>query len=401
MFPLHDVHQLLDLQVDKLRVLVRADLDCPTQRDGEVLDDSKLRALVPTLQWLLEREAMVVVAGHLGPLDGGAQRGLSLADVGVRLATMLETELYLPDENLGPVTRKLLREQRPGHIVLLENLAFDAGEGQRSEDYARELIAPFEVCVIDGLFGKLDTASLSLAPKLCQQRAMGPHLMGELSRLNRFLEAPSGRAVWCVGGRLGERLTILERALTQRPHFVLGTELALPLLAASGRDVPLDDERRAEVSQARTWLSRAKDMGAKVHLPTDFLVQSGSETLARNVADLRPSETVLDLGPKSAEQAAKVAAEAPASLLLEPLGAAVRGRPAHPDATRTLLESVGAAASPEGMLILGSQELSALLETLPEIPRRRLSNISTSKAGVLDLLAGAKSPSLEALRIPL
>ncbi len=401
MFSLHDVHHLEDLEVDKLRVFVRADLDCPVERDGSVIDDSKLKALVPTLRFLLEKEAAVVLAGHLGSVLTKPPASLSLADCGVRLAGMLETELYLPDQNLGPMARKLLREQRPGHIVLLENLAFDEGERQRSEDYARELIAPFELCVVDGLFGTLDTASVSIAPKLCQQRAMGPLLRGQLAAVNQLLDAGAGRSVWCIGDGFTTRERVLERALARRAHVLPGVDLALPLLSASGKDVPLTDAQKAEVSRARTWLQRATSAGAKVQLPSDFLVVAGSEVLSRNVADLRPSERIIDLGPVSTVVAAKIAADARVGLLLDRLGAKDAR---HPDAwisTRQVLQAVSSAASPENWLLGEHHGLAPGLDGVAESQRRRLNHFASSNTGLLDSLSGARSPSLEALRIPL
>lgn len=401
MFQLDEFHQLTDLEVANQRVFVRADLDAAVEADGTVLDDTKIRALVPTLKWLLEHEALVVVGAHLGPLSSPPQRALGLADSGAQLAGYLDTELYMPDENLGPVAGKLLREQRAGQIVLLDNLAFDDGERQCSPDYARELIAAHELYVGDGLFGELDTASLSLAPKFCQQRAMGLNLSHELSQLERLLETPRGKAVWCVGGRFSERLPVLNRAIVRGANVVVGASLAPPLLVASGRDLTLDAEDEKHVPEARTWLSRARDAGLTVLLPTDLLCRSNGEHLERNVNELRPGEPLVDWGKNSLEAARALFGHAASVLILDPLGGAVAKERAHLRATTSLLET--AATLPQGIVLLVS-DLVLSREVLPALSddqRDHLRGISTAKQGVLASLCGKRSPSLEALRVPL
>lgn len=401
MIHLDEFHHLTDLEVENQRVFVRADLDAAVEADGTVLDDSKVQALVPTLKWLLERDALVVIGAHLGPLTRRPPRALSLADSGARLAGYLDTELYMPDENLGPVTGKLLREQRSGHIVLLDNLAFDDGERERSSDYARELIAAHEVYVADGLFGELDAASLSWAPKFCQQRAIGLNLVHELSQLEQLLKTHRGKACWCVGGRFSERLPVLRSAVERGADVVLGAGLALPLLAASGREVALDAEDEQRVSEARSWLARARDAGISVLLPSDVVCRSDGELLERQVTELRRGERVVDWGAQSLDAARAVLSRADSVLLLDPLGGPPEKDRAHLRRTIELVES--AASLPPGTVLLVNDLVFArdVLPALSAEQRSQLVGISTAKRGVLAYLCGKKSPSLEALRVPL
>jgi phosphoglycerate kinase len=394
MFRFDDVHHLDDLNVEGRKVFVRADLDCPVDASGAILDDGKLHAALPTLAWLLQQKARIVVGAHIGALSPAPSApSVEIEPCGAKLAELLEVEVLVPDENLGPVARRLIRELRDGQLVLLQNLATDAREASVDPDFARQLVADFDLCVVDGLCGRAATASLILSPKLCPERAMGLGLRLELAHLHAALSAPAARSVWVVGGSYQSRKAILRRALTTRRTVLPGAELAATLLAASGRDIPPSAPDRAHVAEARDWLERAAAAGCRVVLPTDFSCRVAGEVLERRVGDLQPGDAVLDLGSQTKGAFAGVLSAAASALWLDPLGAAGGAL----DATMALLRQP---PSERGARLVVSGDALPFAAAQTGM-RPEVDFVSTSKEGVLALIAGDKVPALEALRIPL
>lgn len=393
MFRFDDVNHLLDLEVSGSRVFVRADLDGPVDATGEALDDSKLVAAIPTLRWLLDNGARVAVGAHLGPLGSEPGERPSLLGIGGKLAELLDIEVYVPDENQGPIAKKLLSEQRERQLILFENLARDEGERNADEDYARHLIAPFDLYVLDGSFGASPSASLSVAPKLCERRAMGLRLRLELENLNRSLELQP--LVWSVGGRFSERQKLLRHALGLRPVILTGADLGATLLAASGAKLPSEVIETKLIPEARTFLERARSANVEVLLPSDFVCQNAGRERLRTPAELEPGDVLLEVGATTLERYGQALDRAASILVLDPLG---RSRGPALDQLLLRIAELSQQGAARSLVITGDDlRLDALT---PEI-QANLSAISTSKHGALALLSGERIPALEALRIPL
>jgi phosphoglycerate kinase len=387
MFQFDDIRRLGDLETESKRVFVRADLDCPITSGGEVIEFSKVRAAAPTLRWLLERGVPTVVGAHLGALTKSKRRP-SLEACGAELAGLLNADVLLPDENEGPLARKLVADLKPGQLVLLENLARDPGEAETSLDAARRLSEGFDVYVGDALPGTLSSSSLSLVPKLCAERVMGLRVESELTALHATLHG-AGRSTWCVGGRFAQRHEVLRRALPYAHCIIVGAELSRPMLAARGHDVALDATETELVPRARTWLEQARDLGVEVILPSDLVAGNRSTPLTRSATRVPAGEAVLDLGQASVTRASAVLQQSARVLFLDHLGNGVD------TATMALIE---AAAAAENQTLLVNDELLDPARLFKErVPQVRY--VSSSKSGMLALLCGQRVPALDALRM--
>ncbi len=392
MFKFDDVHQLTDFEVENQRVFVRADFDCASTSGGQIIDDAKLRAVAPTLRWLLDNKARVVVGAARGPLGSKPTEALSIEECGAVLAALVEREILVPDDNLGPMARKLLAEQRDSQVILLQNLAFDDGEASCDDDYARALAAPFDIYVIDCLSTETNSASLVTAPKLCERRAMGLLVRSELEELNGALSLPAADTVWCVGASFPERRALLDALLRPKTTILAGTRLAKTLLAARGAEVRLDSGEQASLSQARTWLKKAADIGAEVLLPSDVTVREKGVSLERAVTQLGASASLADLGSSTLETY-RTRLEASRNVwFVDALGT-----PGNLDGTSALLGCAGSGDRRLNVLLDG--ELTT--ERVGAGPSKSGGWLSSCKAGVLRLLSKQKVTALEALRIPL
>jgi phosphoglycerate kinase len=355
------------------------------------LDDSKLLNSAPTLRWLLERGARVVVAGHL---DLEARTKPSIEACGLRLAELLEVEMVIPDENLGPITNKLLREQRSGQVILLENLALDAGEVDEDEDYARRLAEPFDIYVADALFAPLRFASLTLVPKFCEARVMGLRLQAELSQLHQVVGA-GATTTWVMDGSFSDLRATLERALDRKSQVLVGSRLGATLLAASGgRCRPCADDVKL-LSRAKSWLADARSAGLPLVLPKDFVCEAKSETLQRGLDDLRPDENIVDLGSRTLEHHRSALERASRVVMLDGVGLDAE----HYTGTQQLLEAMRDRHA--GNYVLLDATVSAALSKLDDdVGSARVGFVSSAREAVLAILHGQKLPALDALRIP-
>jgi 3-phosphoglycerate kinase len=256
--------RLSELDVERRRVFVRADLDCPLDAEGQVQSDAKLCAALPTLRTLLDQEAQVVVGTHLSSSEGGVPR--SIEPCAARLCELLEAEIYLPDESTGLLPRKLANELRPGRLVVLENLLRDPREADGDESLGRALARGIEVYVGDCLAGPHELASIAKMPQLVHERAIGVRFEAELVAANRLRHAWGKGMVLVVAGAFRERRGLLEQAIEQ-PGVVV---CAAGELGRTVNDARQQGESRDAdatlLAEARTWLAKAARRGVTVEV---------------------------------------------------------------------------------------------------------------------------------------
>jgi phosphoglycerate kinase len=394
MFHFDGLSRLEELDVSKQRVFVRADLDCPADAAGQISDDAKIRAALPTLRYLLDAGAQIVVGAHRGPLSGQADPKWSLEPCGARLAELLKAEVYLPEENSGPLLRKLVAELRPGGLVLLENLAFEPGEVNRDEGFARGLADGIDLYVADTLAGPWELASLSLMPRISRDRTLGLRTESELVAANRLLRTPPAQRVVVLGGTFAEQTELLNWSLRPGQTLIVGASLAATLLAASlpgaqGGSAGQVDARL--LPEARDWLARARDAKVRVVLPRDVQVANqtfGSKPTFCNVSALTPSDRIVDLGPETLAEATELISKANAVLFAFELGT----EPVYGTGTRTLLD--GAARGAAFSLVCGFSPS----RFIGEAATQRLGFVSTANRTLLSIICGKPHAGLEQLR---
>jgi phosphoglycerate kinase len=383
-----------ELTLAHQRVLIRVDFDVPLDAAGNVEQDRKLRAALPTIRKALDEGARVVLATHLGSAD---EKPLSLEPVAVRLAELLGQEVYLPDECVGDAARKVVADLREGQLCLLENLHFAAEEADNDEAFARKLAALCDVYVGEA-FGcsHLTQSSLVALPRLLKERGMGYRLRAELEAL-----APNGKShqrpcVGVLGGAsLSSKLAVFEIMLRRCEAICVGGAVANTLLAAKSVDLKASVLEREQLAQARALLTRARDQKIDVLLPVDALVApNGDAGDPRSVSmGAIPDQTgVFDIGPRTLEAFTARLRGAKVVLFHGALG--MLENPAFAGGTNGVLAAM-AEASAFGVVTGGSGAAAAFASGAPE---EKIGFISTGDVASLVLIEGKKLPGVEALR---
>jgi len=393
---LDGVPLLRDLAVAGRTVLVRADLNVPLS-SGAVADDLRISASLPTLRDLLARGAAVVVCSHLGRPSGPGDAGTSLRPVSDRLAALLGVPVHLADDVAGEDARARAAALVPGEVLLLENLRWEPGETEGSEELAVRLAALADLYVNDA-FGAAHRAhaSISGVPALLPGAA-GLLLARELEVLGGLRDAPARPYVAVLGGaKVSDKLVVLERLLERVDVLAVGGAMATTFQLAEGHPIGISrvEEDRAEAVGALVAAARAR--GVEVLLPTDLVVAAefsrDAEPLVVDVADMPADRMSLDIGPRSAARIADAIRSAGAVFWNGPMG--VSEWPAYAAGTRTVAEAM---ATSSAFTVVGGGDSAAAVRAMGLDDR--IDHVSTGGGASLELLEGRDLPGIEALRV--
>jgi phosphoglycerate kinase len=312
--------QMQDLQLNNKRVLVREDFNVPIQ-NGVVLNDERLKAALPTLRFLIEQNARIMLLSHLGrPKEGSYSEEFSLKPVAERLSQLLHQPVRLEADWLKGIN------VAPKEIVLCENVRFNKGEKANDEALAKQMAALCDVFIMDA-FATAHRAEASTVgiTKYASSVAAGPLLSAELDALSRVLLHPKKPIVAIVGGaKISSKLQILESLLDQVDTLIVGGGIANHFIAlkhAIGQS--LFEPEYATVAKA--LLEKAEALKVNIVIPVDGIVSKElsdtAETRMTDLSDILPDEKILDIGPKTGEHYAKLFKAAGTILWNGPVGA--------------------------------------------------------------------------------
>nr|WP_280524006.1 phosphoglycerate kinase [Enhygromyxa salina] len=391
-----------ELDVDNRRVLVRVDFNVPLRGHGdarEVSDDTRIRAALPTLQALLERDARLIVCSHLGRPKGGFDEALSMGPVAGRLAELLERPVRLPDEVVGDGVTKLVNDTRAGEIVLLENLRFEPGEEANDLEFARALAKLCDAYVNDA-FGASHRAHASVVgvPQLVRDHAPGLLMTAELQALGRLVGGIEHPFVAVVGGaKVSDKLGVLV-ALTERlsagDAIVIGGAMANTFLLARGRELGGSLVERDLIGECKRVFDKAGARDVRVILPADLRCGpslDASEAKIVAVADGVPGDSLaLDIGPRSEASFAGVIATAKTVFWNGPMG--VFENPAFAAGTLAMAKAV---AECPGYTLVGGGDSVAALNASGRAGD--IDHVSTGGGASLEFIEGRELPGVLAL----
>lgn len=388
------VRSVTDLAVEGRRVFVRVDFNVPLA-DGQVTDDTRIRASLPTLRHILERGGRVVLASHLGRPKGAPTPAYSLEPAGARLAELLGVEVVLADDCIGDGPRKVTSDLRDGQVALLENLRFHAAEEKNDEAFAKELARLAEVYVNDA-FGAAhrEHASVAALPRLMRERGAGMLMEGELAALGRLRNDPPKPYVAVLGGaKVSDKIGVIEALLARVDTLVIGGAMANTFLAAQGRELGKSLVEEDKLALARTILQRATERGVQVLLPIDVIAAPSKDGPGRTVSatEIGKEEMALDIGPQSAAAFGAAVQGAAAVFWNGPMG--LFEEPAFAKGTLAVAEALAAC---RGFTVVGGGDSVAAVQQagLAE----RFGHVSTGGGASLEFLEGRKLPGVEALR---
>jgi phosphoglycerate kinase len=316
---------LRDVKVSGRRVLVRVDFNVPLDEQGNIVDDIRIRASIPTLEYLMDARAKIILMSHLGRPDGIDQR-YSLLPVAKRLSRLVGKEVRLAPDCIGEEVRKMAEEMEDGDILLLENLRFHQGETSCDESFAKELASLGEVYVCDS-FGTCHRkhASVYLVPKLLKPAVMGFLLEKEINYFVRAMINPQRPVVAILGGaKVSTKLGIIKNLLKRVDRIFIGGAMAFTFIKAMGYGVGDSLVEEDLIPTAVDILEVAKKLDVKLYLPVDFVVgrepSDGTPTKVVPWQEIPEGWKGLDIGPVSLSLLREVISDAQTIIWNGPMG---------------------------------------------------------------------------------
>ena len=387
------------LDVNGKTVLVRVDFNVPIEQGAEFIAnyDHRLRATLPTIQYLVERKCQVVLCSHLGRPRGKIDDTLRLAPVGERLATLLGRPVTPLDDCVGPEVARAVGQMAPGDICLLENLRFHEGEESNDETFAAQLAGLADCFVMDA-FAVAHRAHASTVgvPRLLPT-AMGLLTQREVESLGVALENPARPLAALMGGaKVSDKILVLENLLTRLDHLFIGGGMAVTFLAAQGQSVGASAVETDRLDFARDVIARADAAGVVVHLPPDLVVASEFDPNPGSV-DTVPVDAVperwyiMDIGRNAASAYASALADCRTILWNGPMG--VFEMEQFSVGTRQVAN--GIAGLPDATTVVGGGSTAEAVEALGLM--ERMTHVSTGGGASLEFLEGRVLPGIDAI----
>lgn len=387
-----------DVDVRDKRVLVRVDFNVPLSEGGQITDDTRIRAALPTVQYLEREGAKVILASHFGRPKGQRNLKYSLKPVAERLAELLGHPVPLAADCVGDEVRDAVAKLQPGEVLLLENVRFHPEEERNDPAFARELASLADLYVNDA-FGTAHRAHASTEGVAHYIPAVAGFLMQkEVEVMGKALEAPEHPFMAIIGGaKVSDKIGVIENLLAKVDVLLIGGGMANTFLRAQGYSVGKSLLEEDKVPLAQDLMAKAKAKGVSLELPTDVVVAPGlgegvtPTPRAVAVSDIPAEEMALDIGPASAERFASRVAPARTIVWNGPLG--VFENPAFAKGTERMAQAV--AESPALSIVGGGDSVAAV--------RRmgvadRITHISTGGGASLEFLEGKTLPGVAALK---
>lgn len=381
------------------RVLVRSDFNVPI-KDGEITDDGRIRAALPTLNKLVDEGARILVMAHMGRPKGEVKPEFSLKPVAARLAEVIDAPVSLAEDTTGPSAHEAAEKIKDGEIVLLENVRFDPRETSKDdaerEAFAKEMAELADAFVSDG-FGVVHRKQASVydIAKLLPSAA-GLLVVKEIESLSRVTGDPERPYAVVLGGsKVSDKLGVIENLLTKADMLLIGGGMSFTFLAAKGYEVGKSLLEEDQIDTVKEYIDEADKRGVKLVLPVDVVAapEFKADAPATVVdADKMPADQMgLDIGPKSGELFAQTLAEAKTVAWNGPMG--VFEFEAFAEGTRAVAQALSSGSM---FSVVGGGDSAAAIRQLG-FDESTFSHISTGGGASLELLEGKTLPGIAVL----
>jgi phosphoglycerate kinase len=394
-----DKKTVRDVAVRGKRVLVRVDFNVPLDAERNITDDTRIRASLPTIQYLLDNGAAVILMSHLGRPKGAVNEKYSLAPVAERLSTLLGRPVQMAPDSVGPQVEAQAKALQPGQVLLLENLRFHKEEEKNDAEFAKQLGSLGEIYVNDA-FGSAHRAHASTEGVTHSLPGVSGFLMEkEINYLGSALENPKRPFVAIVGGaKVSDKITVLERLIGMVDKLLIGGGMANTFLKAQGYEIGDSLFEEGSVDTARDLIAKARQRNLELLLPTDVVVADRFDADANakvvDVNQVEPGWRIMDIGPKTIDAFRKALADAQTIVFNGTLG--VAEWPAFAKGTNAIIEALAERTRAGATTIIGGGDSAAAVEQAGAADK--MSHVSTGGGASLEFLEGRVLPGVAALQ---
>lgn len=385
-----------DIDVAGKRVLLRVDFNVPMDKDGVIGDDTRIRACLPTINYLTDNHARVIICSHLGRPGGKIVEELRLAPVAKRLSELLDKPVEPLKTTIGPEIEAAVAKLRDGGVALLENVRFYPEEEANDPSFARALSRLADVYVNDA-FAASHRAHASVVGVARYLPAVSGLLMGkELKALGEALEAPQRPFAAIIGGaKVSDKLAVLENIATKVDALLIGGGMAATFLKSRGYGVGFSMVENDKLDFVRQLTERARSLDVRLLLPQDVIVaetlEAGSSSRTVAVTEIPDGWVTADIGPHTLEEFSEELRKCKTVVWNGPVG--VFEIPQFAMGTRTLAEVL---ADLEATTVIGG---GSTAEAVVEMGlAEKMSHVSTGGGATLEFLEGKTLPGVAVLQ---
>ncbi len=384
---------LRDMVLKGKRVLLRVDFNVPLNSNLQITNDKRIRETLPTIKYLIEREAKIIIVSHLGRPDGKVVPEFSLKPVAEYLRVALKKPILLANDVAGAETYKYVRSMKEGDIVMMENVRFDPRETQNDPEFARELAGVADLYCNDA-FGTMHREHTST----CKVAELLPSCVGflaerELEVLGHAIDDPKRPFVVIIGGaKIKDKITLISRMIDVADVVLIGGAMAYTFLRAQGHNVGRSIVEKDKVQLARLLLEKAKTLKTKIVLPTDHIATGefsfSAESVTVTTKKFPRTAMGMDIGPATIRSFKHYINNAKTVLWNGPLGVAEFQRFAN--GTNEIAEALAGA---KAFTIVGGGDSAKVIEQLNL--QDKINHVSTGGGAMLKLLEGTELPGLK------
>jgi phosphoglycerate kinase len=387
---------IADVPIEGKRVFMRVDFNVPLDRQGHVTDDTRIRASLPTIQHAMGRGAKVILASHLGRPAGKVDPRYSLRPVAARLSELLQMNITLTDDCVGPMVEELVGLMHEGDVLLLENLRFHPEEEKNHPVFAQQLARLADVYVNDA-FGTAHRAHASTEgmTKFLPVAVAGLLMQTELSHLGQLLTTPERPYIAILGGaKVSDKIGLISNLLPTLNCILIGGGMAYTFLIAQGVPVGNSLVETEKIEAARDILARATSLGVTIQLPEDHVIAERLEAGA--ASQIVPRDGIssgwmgVDIGPQTVETFTRVIGAAKTVVWNGPMGVFE----IEPFAAGTHAVAVAVASAKATTIVGGGDSVAAINQAGVA---ERITHLSTGGGAFLELLEGRELPGVAAL----
>ncbi len=388
-----------DIDVSGKRVLVRVDFNVPLDASGHITDDTRIRAALPTIQYLLDHGASVILMSHLGRPKGKVVDSMRLTPVAHRLSELLGRPVEMAPDSIGAETERMAQSLEPGQILLLENLRFHSEEEANDPAFAKALANLGEVYV-DDAFGSAHRAHASTEGVTRYLPGVSGFLMEkELAFLGGALENPKRPFAAIVGGaKVSDKIAVLDRLIDMADVVLIGGGMANTFFKAQGLSVGESLVEDDKLDDARRLMTKAGQTGKRFILPVDVVIADRFAEDARHEVTtpdhVRDGWRILDIGPRTIQKFGRALADAQTIVWNGTLG--VAEFPAFAEGTDAVVTLLAERTRAGATTIIGGGDSAAAVEAAGKASE--MSHVSTGGGASLEFLEGRTLPGVAALQ---